>query len=218
MPFNITDFSENLSKYGTGSANKFDIGIAIPPLMATLGKPSTTSKVTVQTPGPNNPKNLPNVTQTQNYSFINSAAGIIQFRAESCTTPGVAMMTTDTNKLGVGARIKQPYNAVMNDVHVRFLADAGGELEAFFNTWTNLLYNYAQDGSTTATFMTNYRNEICSAAVSINKYDDAGDIINTYNLFQALPTVVSPISLGWEQQNTKVKFIVNFSYVGFTIT
>jgi len=190
MPFNINDFTQNINDYGTASSSKYDINISLPIAL-----------------------------QDTSFSLITASMNdLIPFRADDVTTPGVALLTNDTNKWGIGPRIKQPYNAVLSPVTIRFIADSSGELEAFFNTWFNLGFNYSEDSSTVPTFNANYRSDVVSSQINIIKYDRTGNVINSYNLYNALPVMISPIRMGWDEQNQIIKFMVSFTYQSFTIT
>lgn len=193
MAFNINEFSQNIDEFGTALSSKYDVNIALPNAMLD--------------------------SSFNNATFIKTAVNnLVPFRADNVSTPGIALLTNDTNKWGVGPRIKQAYNAVVSPVNMRFLADASGELEAFFNTWLNLGFNFAEDSSMTPSLMANYRDDVVSSEINIIKYDRMGNVINTYNLYNAIPTMMSPIQLGWDEQNQLVKFIVSFSYQNFSIS
>lgn len=192
MPFDLNVFKQNLATYGTASTNKFDVNIGLCPAMNSLrGDPR--------------------------FGYLNASQSMIPFRAEASTTPGVGLITTDVNKWGYGPRIRQAYNTVLSDVRVVLLADSGGDMEQFFMAWMNFIYDFSYSSiPSVAAFTANYRQDVVST-VTINKYDRSGKIINTYNLFEAIPIRYSPISLDWNQTDTNVKLIVEFAYTSFTL-
>jgi len=208
---NINDFQQSANTYGFASPNKFEVDISLPNILNNVNG----NFILNQFAGT---QNLTNGSQNPIINQFSTGSNFFRVRADSVILPGVAFLTNDTNKLGVGPRIKQPYNAVTSDCHVQFLNDAEGLLESFFSIWTNFCFNYSEDNvSQTASYYTNYRQDI-TTTIKIYKYDDAGNVINVYTLIGALPTMVTPIRLGWDQLNSKIKILVNFSYQNFAIS
>jgi hypothetical protein len=191
---NIDNFLQNISNHGLASSNKFEVDITLPLIMR-----------------------VGNITMNPIISKFLTGSDFIRYRADAVIVPGVSFLTVDTNRHGVGTRVKQPYNEVSSDIQVQFIADADGYLESFFNIWFNFCFNSSQDiNSQTASYYANYRDDIV-ANIDIYKYDDANNIINVYNISRAMPTIITPIRMSWDARNAKMKFIVNFHYTNFSI-
>lgn len=195
MAFDLQPFIENISNYGTVLSSKYDVSITLPPIMQTNASNS-------------------------NYAYFNAFTDILPFRAISCTTPGAAFLMTETNKWGVGPRIKQPYNVGFADVRMTFLADSESVIESFCQSWMNLTYNYSYSTQNSATFLTNFRKGatgIASPIVNINKYDRSGDIVSTYVLIDVIPTLFVPSPLDWNATDDLGKFTLGLNYVSYDI-
>jgi hypothetical protein len=196
MGFDLQPFIENISNYGTVLSSKYDVSIGLPPIMqAQAANPS--------------------------FSYINSFTQIMPFRAISCSTPGAAFLMNETNKWGIGPRIKQPYNVGFADVRITFLADSEAVIESFCNLWMNLCYNYSYSSLNRATFYTNYRKDsktgIASGVVNINKYDREGELISTYVLTDVIPTLFVPSPLDWSATDDLAKFTLGLNYTTYDI-
>jgi len=195
MGFDLQPFIENIAKYDTVLSSKYDVTIALPPIMQTKASSS-------------------------DYSFINTFNDILPFRAISCSTPGAAFLMTETNKWGIGPRIKQPYNVGFADIRMTFLADTQGVIESYCNLWMNLTYNYSFSALSQATLLTSYRKGATGCAspvVSINKYDRQGQIVSTYLLTDVIPTLFVPSPLDWNATDDLAKFTLGLNYVTYDI-
>lgn len=192
MGFDLQPFIENMSNFGTVLSNKYDITISMPPLLQ--GKASDAS-----------------------YSYINDFTNIMPYRALSCSTPGAAFLMNETNKWGIGPRIKQPYNVGFADIRITFLADSEGVIESFCGLWMNMTYNYSYSPGTMATFVTNYRGDIASPLVNINKYDRQKNLISTYVLTDVIPTLFVPSPLDWNATDDLAKFTLGLNYTSYDI-
>jgi hypothetical protein len=194
--FNLQPFMENIANFGVVQSSKYDVSITLPPLMKT------------------------NASKSQ-FAFINSFTNIIPFRAISCTTPGAAFLMNETNKWGIGPRIKQPYNVGFADIRITFLADSEAVIETFCSTWMNLTYNFSYSATNQATFLTNFRKDkdtgIASPSVNINKYDRQGNLISTYILTDVVPTLFVPSPLDWNATDDLAKFTLGLNYTTFDI-
>ena len=192
MPFDIPTFNQNLNQYGTSSANKYDVNIALPPI-------------------------LQSVSGNASFPYVNLFAQMIPFRALSCSTPGGAFLNVETHKLGVGPRIKQPFNIAFADLRMTMLGDSQQIIEKTMMLWMNAVYNFSFDSTNSATFLTNYRSIIASSQITINKYDYDGSIITTYNIMNCVPMVFVAQPLEWENTNSLNKLTASFHYISYSI-
>ena len=160
---------------------------------------------------------MQNLASDSQYAFINTFNDIMPFRAISCSAPGVAMLMNESNKWGVGPRIKQAYNAGFADIRMNLLADTESVIESYLNLWMNLVYNFSYSASSSASFSTQYRDDIASPVVNINKYDRQGDIVATYILSNCVPTLFVPSPLDWNATDDLAKFTLGLNYTSYDI-
>ena len=187
----MTEIANN----GVVMSSKYDVSITLPPIMLTQAANS-------------------------DFSYINSFTNMLPFRAISCSTPGAAFLMNESNKWGVGPRIKQPYNVGFADIRITFLADSEAVIESFCNLWMNLTFNYSYSSLNQASFYTNYRKGatgIASPIVNINKYDRTGQLISTYVLTDVIPTLFVPSPLDWNSTDDLAKFTLGLNYVTYDI-
>jgi hypothetical protein len=195
MGFDLQPFMENIANFGVVQSSKYDVTIAIPPIMQAIASNS-------------------------NFGFINSFTDVLPFRAISCSTPGSAFLMNETNKWGIGPRIKQPYNVGFADIRVTFLADSEAVIESFFNLWMNMTFNYSYSSLNQGYFYTNYRKGltgVTSPTVNINKYDRTGALISTYVLTDVIPTLFVPSPLDWNSTDDLTKFNLGLNYTTYDI-
>jgi len=193
MPFDINKFQQNIAEYDIILSDKFDLTITLPPILQTLSSQTNNS-----------------------YGYLSQWNEVNPMRAVSCSTPGVAMMEHETNKFGVGPRIKQAYNAVFVPIRVSFLADAKNIIEDTLTLWLNSRFQYSFDSGSLSTFMSNYRSDTVSPSIIINKYDRHGNKTKTYNITGATPTILSSQKLDWGMRNSLNILNTTFDYVSYT--
>lgn len=194
MAFDLNIFENSIAAYGVSSPNKFDVAITLPNMLQNF--------IT---------------TGNNQFPFLTTFQTLVPLRALTCSTPGIALMSNETNKLGVGPRIKQAYNAAFPEVRMSFIADSSGIIEDTFTVWLNAIYNYSFDGSTFATFLANYRSDVVSEGIQITKYDRGGKTISIYTLADAIPTLLQSQVLDWENGNALNLLTISFHYTSYTI-
>ena len=193
MAFNIKNFEQNINDYGISSPNKFEVTIAFPPALI-------------------------NMLSNPLCPYLNQFQTIMPYRAMNVNPPGVTFQANETHNLGIGPRIKMPYNAVFNELRITLIADAESIIENTFNLWLNLAYNFTYSGSLYATYMTGYRDDIVSPDIMIRKFDRAGQPILDYHLYNALPLTFVAQGLDWSAVNSLNKFSASFNYMSYSIT
>jgi hypothetical protein len=192
----IQAFIENISNYGVVQSDRFDVNIALPPIIASQQSNSQ-------------------------LAFINSFTNITPFRAISCSTPAAAFLTAETYKWGIGPRVKQATNVVFAPVEITFLADKDAVIESFCHYWMNLNMNYSFSSTNQGTFYTNLRKDpstgVASPVVQIAKYDKTGNVYTTYVLTDCTPISFSPAPLSWDSTDDLVKFRLGLNYITYDI-
>jgi hypothetical protein len=183
MPFDLNPFIENITNYGTVKSSSYDVSITLPKALQAKATDS-------------------------NYSFINSFTDLMPYRVISCSTPNAALLMNESNKWGIGPRIRQPYHAAFGNIKMTFLADEDAVIESFCNLWMNTAYNYGYSSLNQATFMTAYRGDVVSPSVRINKYNRSQTLISTYVLTDCMPILFAPSPMGWDQTDDLAKFML----------
>ena len=190
MSFDLKEFTQNISDYGVSSPNKFEISLVLPPA-------------------------LQDFISDPDYTYLKQFQSIMPYRALNCNPPGVSLSTTETHNLGIGPRIKMPFNAVFGEFRVMLLADSESIIERTFNLWLNVAYNFTSVGSSFPTYYTKYRDEIVSPDIMIRKFDFSGHPLLDYHLYNALPIVFTGQALDWGSVNSLNKFNVTFHYTNY---
>jgi hypothetical protein len=191
MSFNISDFGQNIVKYGVQRPNEFEVTITLPNALQNAAS---------------------------EYPFISQFQTIMPFRASSCSPPGFIFQTNETHKLGIGPRIKQPYNVVFPELKIEFIADAQSVIEQAINLWGNLAFNFTFTGTNFATYYSGYRNDIISPDIMIRKFNRGGGKISDYHVYDALPLVFTGQQFSWDETNSLIKFTLALHYISYSIT
>jgi len=198
MAFNINDFITNIQQYGVSSSSKFDVNITLPNIFS----------------------------NAKNGDILQSELPqLLAFRAESVNLPVAALLSNETARYGLGPSVKTPYNAVFGDIKITFIADKSGTIYTFFYSWINSIYNFSETSTTSGTstggsttsitlprYTTMYDDDIVAPNISINIYDNLGNIIQTVFVTRAKPIMFSASPLIWEQTNNLFKITVGFTF------
>jgi len=197
MAFNINAFQQHLQQYGYSSANKFDVYI-----------------------------NQPNIFSTS--ALGSNMSQILQFRADNVFVPQIQLLYNETNRYGSGPLVKEPYSAVFGNISASFITDKSGLIYSYFFNWINAVYNFAETYSSSgtnnlsingtnqnfqsATYTSQYEDDVCASSIDFNFYDNTGALIQTTTAFRAKPVLLTTAPLSWDQTNTLLKITVAFVY------
>lgn len=192
MTFNIASFSAELNKGGIQHNSDYDVYITLPPVL--IGKYS------------------------QRKGFVDVSymdqLKMLSMRCENASIPGVALRSTISNRHGSGIFEKMPYSAGFTDLNLSFICDVNGNIPNFWYSWMNLITNFADSnelfGGEFKQYVCNYKDDFVSD-ISINKYNKAGEKIQTAVLQRAFPLSISESPLSWQDQNiTKTTVGISF--------
>ena len=151
--FNVNNFKSTVSKSGILQTNKFIVGFLSPEIMQNS---SIGNKPTSQT------------------------EQLIQVRAESVKVPGIAIVSTDVNRYGVGPTQKMPYNATFTSNSITFISDKEGEIYKYFYTWLNKIFDFSgstgSGGNRNASYKTEYKDKY-TTDLHVVIYDNYGKLI-----------------------------------------
>jgi hypothetical protein len=109
---NINEFKSAVHKLDLERPNLFAVEITLPPLLQKneLGK--------------------------RLFDTLENGKTITLF-CKAVNLPGMNIATAETVRHGIGASIKMPVRASINDISLTFLNDSGGKVHTFFMNWIN---------------------------------------------------------------------------------
>lgn len=198
MPFNIAQFKSHIDKSGYLLNNKYQVYLNAPPILngRAVSTPSSTNVTT-------------NIVE------------MIKFRADEIVAPGIALITSDIQRYGIGPTQKYPMTAQINEINVSFVCDKYGALWTFFHEWVNIVFEHGGFKSArgnmptipkyTAEYKDNY-----STTGQILVYDATGNIVKDINLFEVYPIGVKEVNLDWNSSEL-IKIDVVLTYKEFII-
>lgn len=201
MSFNIDRFKENLNSFGYIKNNKFEVFVQIPKFLQ-----NKTMKIGGRE------------------TSINGIDRLLKFRIDRVNTPGVSLMSIDTNRFGNGPTQKMPFNAQFFDTNFNILLDRNTDLWDFWYNWTNGIFNFNGNepngnnpfaGGRIPTYLTEYKDEYVSTMMIV-LYDDTGRTVKTINLYEAFPSSIKEIPLSWKDE-TLINLAITVTYSSFTI-
>ena len=136
----------------------------------------------------------------------NSAADNIEFLAASATFPGKSFGTTEHRTYGITRTL--PYEQTYEPIDIVFWNTNDFSPKRFWDDWLNLISNPNTYN------MTYYKNMI--GRIILSHYSDDTEVptgAGNYSctLFEAYPTSISTIDVGWENSEI-MKFTVSIRY------
>jgi hypothetical protein len=173
------------------------------------------------------PTVLAGLTAVNNGNEITSAQAstLLKMRIEQVKIPGIALLTADIERYGVGPTQKMPLNAAFVDTSFTFLADKNGSLWNFWYQWMLAIVNFSGTvnntaGSVindTATYLVRYKDD-CVVPITITMYSQDGKVAQTIQLSDAYPVSMNDIQVGWGEEDAMVKVTVGITFKEMVIT
>lgn len=203
MSFNINNFKQNIDYYGYAKSNKFE--------------------VFVQTP-----KFLQNKTLRVNNRVVslNGIGNLLRHRIEQVKTPSVSLMSIDANRFGIGPTQKMPFNAQFFDTTFSVLLDRNTDIFDFWYAWTNGIFNFngtEPNGNNPfigsnriPSYTVEYKDEY-STNMMIVIYDQTGRTVKTINLYEAFPSSIRELNLGWNDNANLLRLAISITYSNYSI-
>lgn len=130
----------------------------------------------------------------------------ISLRCEATTLPGKSIATT-THTI-YGASREKPYNQIFETQEMTFICSEGMNEKKFFDAWLSLIID------PTSGYI-GYHDDY---ATDIEIYQMGTDGYASYGvkLHEAFPKVISPLTLGYAENDTYHKLTISFSYLYWT--
>jgi hypothetical protein len=202
MSFNVNRFKQNINDFGYAKPNLFEVFV---------GTPNFFQNKNIRVGG--------------RETSVKGLNDLLRFRIEQVMVPGVSLMSVDTNRYGIGPTQKMPFNAQYTDTTFSILLDRNTDLWDFWYNWTNGIFNFngqEPDGNNVftggriPTYTTEYKDEY-STNMMIVMYDQTGKTIKTINLYEAFPSSIRSIPLGWNDNNNLIRLAISVTYSSYTI-
>jgi len=191
MAFNVADFRAQISNSkfgGLALANKFIVRITPPSKIFTGDGDS-----------------FPTMEQ-------------LTFFCSTSNLPGKTINTFDHKPYAFGQVNKMPISRTNDSLTTSFFGDSNYLIMGFFQRWLNYI---VQDGG--EVFDGRGYREIgykehyaCTIEIIGYDYDSSEKVV--YKLYEAYPTQIGAVQMGWEQNDTLIQIPIEFTYDDMIIT
>lgn len=199
MPFNISEFQSQIATRGFLPSNKFQMTFNLPPAFSR---------------------------QEADFPRYNSMVRDIGLWVDATTVPAMMLQTQEVRRYGYGATEKRPIVPVFGDVQLRIIADGAGMTWELFRRWIQKVNNSdsqvgmnRQPGLTTTeqargvpmnAYESSYPTDYTTSLV-LSVYNAVGGEQKRIIMNQSFPSALSPMELGWDNNNNLCRFSVNLS-------
>lgn len=152
---------------------------------------------------------LPEIVKRMNYNINDPSIEDLQFRCERAEIPGKTIATVD--EVSVGPTLKMPYETTFSDIQLTIICSDDMFERRFFESWMDEIVSlpggHGQGG------LVRYYDEFSKDSIMmVSQADSSGTRILDYELHDAFPIALSPMTLAWEETNTYQRFTVTMSY------
>ena len=141
----------------------------------------------------------------------------LTFFCSTTNLPGKTINTVDNKPYAYGQVNKMPLSRSNDSLTTTFFGDSNYLIMGFFQRWLNFI---VQDGGEVFDSR-GYREigykEDYACTIEIIGYDHDSRETVTYTLFEAYPTQIGAVSMGWEQNDTLIQIPIEFTYDDMSI-
>lgn len=214
--FSISTFK---SKYAPVRPNQFFAEIALPATIQNLinGRASSTAGATLY----GSARDGDDIAQWfKSGQFSNGDLNsTFRFRCEAAELPGRTIATSDD--MSYGATVKHAYDTTYTDMNLTIMASDDMRERAYFEIWMDNIV-YTPHKNATANDMTGglvryYDEYAYGGKVSVTQVNDQRVQLVKYEMFNAFPIAISPMTASWEENDTYQRFTVTMSYRYHTV-
>jgi hypothetical protein len=141
----------------------------------------------------------------------------LTFMCKAASIPGEDIQPITVGYFG--RQIKLPGDRVFPEWQIVIINDEDWTLRSAFETWSNKMnghVNNKRDPNAMPNINTVDAGYEVDAKVS--QFGKRGDLISTYSMIGAWPSMVAPMDVKWEENNTIQEFGVTFQYQWWTST
>lgn len=202
--FNIDSFRSEINRGGVVSTHSY---------LVTFSKPNITS-----------------ATGSPLSKFIEENGSILAMRCDSAILPGVRLLKDETiRRFGYGPIERVPYAVQFNDLTLNWVMDSRGKVLEFFNQWMNMIINFdsagTRDMETTkrvgnldfSPYEVGYKDDYVIPKMNIFVYDQESDQVVIYEVFDVFPSAINDVPVNWAEQDTPLRYSIEFSYTDINI-
>lgn len=141
-----------------------------------------------------------------------SVGSRLQYRAESCSIPGVTLDTTDVRRWGIGPREKFGTNVSFSDISITFIEEDENNIHKYLYKWMNSIFKFAgRNDNSTPSYYSEYKEDYATTML-IKVFNKSQELSETVELQEVFPTGLSEISLGWADNNQLFKVRASFAF------
>jgi len=144
------------------------------------------------------------------------------FFCDNVNYPGTSIIPVDIKRQGLGTFDRRPSNIIADEVTASFMLDNTGRNLNFFHKWAQNIVNMDESKgpygvTNNATFGEIQYRARYTTTMEIEMYDQAANLINRVKMFEVWPSQISPVTLGWAQNDEYARVQVNFQQRYYTI-
>jgi len=114
----------------------------------------------------------------------------------------------------MGQDVKFAGDRIYPDYDIQVINDEDFEIRDAFERWNNAISQYSREDGVRIEGATSDPNSY-TGRVIIEQLGKEKDVIKTYELFNAWPAIISPVSLSWYSKDDIEEFFVSFRYDWF---
>ncbi len=146
----------------------------------------------------------------------------IAFFCDAVNMPGATTMMSEYKKQGYGTFDRRPVSLIMPDLTLSIMLDSNGNNLGFFQRWMTEIQNIdvskgqQTEAGGSAPFEVKYRSNYI-AQITVTTFDMAGTPITKLTAYEAFPSVLGDVALGWNQTDEIARLSVNFQLRYWTV-
>lgn len=201
MPFNISDFSTHIKRFGVLQTNRYEVSIPVPSILLS-----------------NRGLLLANLTSLNGSTIQQN----INFRAEQVRIPGIDIQTIDNTPQGIGLTQSFPTHVRFTDPSITFLDNQNNDLYKYFYAWKNSIVDYSGFRASTNAYNPQTDYEVAykdnyTVNMNVDIYDNQGNKKTTIELLEIFPKSLNDASLSWSETNNLFRITVTFKFKSWKI-
>lgn len=180
MPFNISNFTQEIHQNGYLKKNQFNMIVHLPLVM------QNTTIESVE--GENDSRNI---------------SRMMEFRIANVRTPQIAISTVNVQRYGVGPVHKYPFSAQFNEIIFTVTCDKLGDVWRFWHNWIREVFDAtggADQRSGNINELPNYDagfREEYSSTFELRLFTPEGENAVGFNMFDAYPVIITEVPISW---------------------
>jgi hypothetical protein len=139
----------------------------------------------------------------------------LAFKTETVQIPGLGFLKSDNIKhYGIGPIYDKPYNVVQTDIVCTHLVESDGKMLEFFEEWMNYIVQFKRPNGlmNSTTYTMNYHDDYVTD-MDIAIFDHTGAPKKYLKVFEAYPTAMDPVQIGWGQNDELMKLSVSYKFI-----